>query len=108
MQENVLRIDGLTKICGSRIVVDDVSFDMGRGEIFGFLGPNRSGKTTTIRTALGIIRPNNGTASILGTPPDRAVLKDVGYLPEERGLPRKVPPLGCSSLPWSSQRANIQ
>lgn len=95
MQENVLRIDGLTKTYGSRIVVDDVSFDVGRGEIFGFLGPNGSGKTTTIRMALGIIRPNNGTASILGAPPDRAVLKGVGYLPEERGLPRNVPLLGA-------------
>jgi ABC-2 type transport system ATP-binding protein len=67
-----------------------VSFDVKRGEMFGYLGPNGSGKTTTIRMALGIIRPDAGSVSILGSPPDRSVLKGVGYLPEERGLPRKL------------------
>ena len=58
--------------------------------MFGFLGPNGSGKTTTIRMALGIIRSDAGSIEILGSPPDRSVLKAVGYLPEERGLPRKL------------------
>ena len=90
MNEQVLRIEGLTKTFGSRTVVDDVSFDVKRGEIFGYLGPNGSGKTTTIRLALGILRPDDGSVSILGLPPERSVLKGVGYLPEERGLPRKI------------------
>ena len=90
MTENVLQVEGLTKTFGTRKVVDNVSFEVKRGEIFGFLGPNGSGKTTTIRMALGILRPDAGSVSILGSPPDRSVLKGVGYLPEERGLPRKT------------------
>ena len=58
--------------------------------MFGFLGPNGSGKTTTIRMCLGIIRPNSGSIRILGSQPERDVLKRVGYLPEERGLTKKV------------------
>jgi ABC-2 type transport system ATP-binding protein len=89
MLEQVLQVEGLAKIYGQRTVVNDISFDVQRGEMFGFLGPNGSGKTTTIRMALDIIRPNDGSVSILGSPPERSVLKRVGYLPEERGLPRK-------------------
>ncbi len=88
--ENVLEIRGLTKAFGRHTVVDDLSFDVRRGEVFGFLGPNGSGKTTTIRMALRIIRPDDGSVSIFGSPPDRSVLKRVGYLPEERGLPREI------------------
>ena len=90
MPEPVLRIDGLTKTFGRKTVVDNVSFEVRRGEMFGFLGPNGSGKTTTIRMCLGIIRPNSGSIRILGSQPEREVLKSVGYLPEERGLTKKV------------------
>ena len=90
MLEQVLQIEGLTKIYGQRTVVNDISFYVKRGEMFGYLGPNGSGKTTTIRLALDIIRPNDGSISILGSPPERSVLKRIGYLPEERGLPRKI------------------
>lgn len=86
----VLEIDDLTKSFGQRTVVSNISFQVRRGEIFGFLGPNGSGKTTTIRMALGIIRQDSGTVSILGSEPERSVLKNVGYLPEDRGLLRKV------------------
>lgn len=89
MSQSVLRISGLTRTYGTRTVVNDVSFDVRRGEMFGFLGPNGSGKTTTIRMALGIIRPISGSVSILGSPPDWRTLKGVGYLPEETGLPWK-------------------
>ena len=88
MLEQVLQVEGLTKTYGRRNVVNDISFDVKRGEMFGYLGPNGSGKTTTIRMALDIIRPNDGSVRILGSPPERSVLKRVGYLPEERGLPR--------------------
>lgn len=87
---NALTLDGLTKTFGRRTVVDRVSFAVERGEMFGFLGPNGSGKTTTIRMALNIIRPDSGTVSILGAAPNRRTLKRVGYLPQERGLPRKL------------------
>jgi len=88
--EQVLQVEGLTKTFGTRTVVNNVSFDVNRGEMFGYLGPNGSGKTTTIRMALGIIRPDGGSVRILGSPPDWSVLNGVGYLPEERGLPRKL------------------
>ncbi len=88
--EHVLRIDGLTKSFGHRTVVHDISFDVRHGETFGFLGPNGSGKTTTIRMALGILHPDSGAIRILGSPPGRVALREVGYLPEERGLPRSV------------------
>lgn len=81
-----LAVRGLTKTYGNRRVVDDVSFELQRGEVFGFLGPNGSGKTTTMRMALDLIKPDSGTVSIFGSAPDLHVLRRVGYLPEERGL----------------------
>jgi len=87
---HTLEVAGLTKTFGRRTVVDDVSFAVRPGEIFGFLGPNGSGKTTTIRMALGIIRPDRGAVSVLGSRPGLSVLQSVGYLPEEAGLPPKA------------------
>jgi ABC-2 type transport system ATP-binding protein len=78
----------LTKTYGGRKVVNGVTFAVERGEIFGLLGPNGSGKTTTIRMALDIIKPDSGTVAVLGKPPVGA-LSRVGYLPEERGLLKK-------------------
>jgi ABC-2 type transport system ATP-binding protein len=63
-----ISIRGLTKRFGAVTAVDDLSFDVQRGTITGFLGPNGSGKTTTLRTLLGLIRPTTGTALIDGTP----------------------------------------
>ena len=85
-----LDVRNATKIFGDRAVVNDVSFDVRPGEIFGFLGPNGSGKTTTMRMALNIIRPDSGQFSVLGSAPTRDALERVGYLPEERGLPVKA------------------
>lgn len=90
MHDFALKVDELTKAFGERTVVDGVSFHVKPGEVFGFLGPNGSGKTTTIRMALDIIRPNGGTVSLLGSKPELSVLRQVGYLPEESGLPPKV------------------
>ncbi len=87
---HALQIEGLTKTFGRRKVVDDVSFSVTRGEVFGFLGPNGSGKTTAIRMGLDIIRPDIGTVSILGSPPRLSILRSVGYLPEQAGLPPKA------------------
>ena len=74
MLEHVLQVEGLTKTFGSRMVVNNMSFDVKLGEIFGFLGPNGSGKTTTIRMVQGIIRSDSGSVSILGSEPQRSVL----------------------------------
>ena len=85
-----LEVHNATKVFGDRAVVDDVSFEVRPGEIFGFLGPNGSGKTTTMRMALNIIRPDSGRFSVLGGDVSRGALQRVGYLPEERGLPVKA------------------
>lgn len=84
--DGALWVRGLTKTYGDHRVVNDVSFELERGEVFGFLGPNGSGKTTTMRMALDLIKPDSGSIGVLGVAPNRGVLRRVGYLPEERGL----------------------
>ena len=69
--------------------VDDLSFDVYEGEVFGLLGPNGAGKTTTIRIAMGILEGDEGSVDILGGRPN-AARRRVGYLPEERGLYRDL------------------
>ncbi len=84
-----LEIKNLTKRFGNKTVVDDISFTVDEGEVFGFLGPNGSGKTTTIRTALGILRQDAGEVRLLDGLTASEAMPRVGYLPEERGLLRK-------------------
>ena len=64
--DNAIEVSGLTKHYGELIAVDHVSFEVKRGEIFGFLGPNGAGKTTIVRMLTGIIRPDGGTAKVMG------------------------------------------
>ena len=64
--ETVIAVSKLTKRFGKFTAVDAVSFEISRGQIFGFLGPNGSGKTTTIRMLLGLLSPSEGTATVLG------------------------------------------
>ncbi|HET7433312.1 MAG TPA: ABC transporter ATP-binding protein [Thermoanaerobaculia bacterium] len=63
---DALRAEHLTKVIGDRTIVDDISFELRPGEVFGFLGPNGAGKTTTIRMLVGLIRPTHGTVTICG------------------------------------------
>jgi ABC-2 type transport system ATP-binding protein len=81
-----LLADGLTKDYGRHRAVDDLTFEVRPGEIFGLLGPNGAGKTTTIRMALDIIKPTSGSVEVLGGPMTEAKKGRIGYLPEERGL----------------------
>ncbi len=74
---------------GARTVISDLSFDVKRGETFGFLGSNGSGKTTTLRALLGIYRPTSGQLLIGGEPFKPEFAHRLGYLPEERGLYKK-------------------
>ena len=81
-----LRTNGLTKYYGTVVGVEDLSIEIERGEVFGFLGANGAGKTTTIRLLLDLIRPTRGSASILGADCHRdslAARRLVGYLPGE-------------------------
>jgi len=70
--------------------VDGVSFEITKGGIFGLLGPNGAGKSTTIRMIIDIIRPDSGTIEVLGQSSHRNVRHNIGYLPEERGLYKKM------------------
>ena len=89
MPDNALSVRDLTKRFGDFTAVDSVSFDVKRGEIFGFLGPNGSGKTTTIRMLTGAIAPNGGSALVLGddviaTP--ETVKRRIGYMSQKFSL----------------------
>jgi ABC-2 type transport system ATP-binding protein len=78
---------GLTKRFGEVTAVDDLDVTVRRGEVFGFLGPNGSGKTTTIRLLLAVLRPTSGTAEVLGgSPRDPEVRARIGFLPAELNL----------------------
>jgi ABC-2 type transport system ATP-binding protein len=82
----VIETVGLTKRFGDKLAVDRLSLRVEAGEVMGFLGPNGSGKTTTIRLLMGLLRPSEGRASILGRDchTDAVALKgEVGYLPDE-------------------------
>lgn len=90
MSENALDVVGVSKSFRGVPAVRDVSFSAPAGKITGFLGPNGAGKTTTLRMSLGIIAPDTGHAKLFGGPPDMAALDRVGFLPEERGVYRKM------------------
>jgi len=83
-------IAGVSKTFGSHVAVDDLSLSVADGSIYGFIGPNGSGKTTTLRMIMNILLPDRGTVHVLGRTGSTAARDDVGYLPEERGLYRKM------------------
>jgi ABC-2 type transport system ATP-binding protein len=84
-------VDKISKNFGSLKAVDEVSFDVENGEIFGLLGPNGAGKTTSIRIILDIFKPDRGSVSILGGAMTEEKKNNIGYLPEERGLYQDIP-----------------
>lgn len=88
--KNIVEVKNFKMVFGDKEVIKDLSFEVKRGEIFGLLGANGSGKTTTMRSLLGFYHPTSGELLVDGkkyNPEDTKV--DVGYLPEERGLYRK-------------------
>jgi len=83
----IVTTDRLTRRYGPRAAVDGVSLTVRRGEVYGFLGPNGAGKTTTLRMLLGLVRPSQGSARVLGgRPGEPAVLRRVGALVEDPGF----------------------
>jgi ABC-2 type transport system ATP-binding protein len=90
MNEQALALNGLVKDFDGKRAVDRISFTARKGEILGLLGPNGAGKTTTIRMIMNIIAPDQGTIEILGRPFTEKMKDKIGYLPEERGLYRKM------------------
>lgn len=87
---SVLRLQNVSKTYGDFTAVDEVSLSIPKGSIYGFLGPNGAGKTTTIRMILEIVRPSAGNISILGHASALDVRNRIGYLPEEKGLYKKM------------------
>jgi ABC-2 type transport system ATP-binding protein len=83
---NVIELRGVTKRFGSVTAVDDLSLVVPKGSIYGFIGPNGSGKTTTLRMIMRILLQDQGEISVLGDGGTLAARDRVGYLPEERGL----------------------
>ena len=90
MHESVLTLENVSKKYGSFTAVDEIDLQIPRGSVYGFLGPNGAGKTTTMRMVLDIIRPTCGRISILGQPSALNVRDRIGYLPEEKGLYKKM------------------
>jgi ABC-2 type transport system ATP-binding protein len=87
---DALRLDHVSKSFDGTRAVDDLSLRVPQGSIFGFLGPNGSGKTTTLRMVLKIILPDSGHIRVLGTEMTDEERARIGYLPEERGLYRRM------------------
>ena len=85
----MLSLQNLTKHYEGVRAVDNVSFRVEQGDIYGFLGPNGAGKTTTIRMIMGIIRPDSGVINLNGSDINKLSRENLGYLPEDRGLYQK-------------------
>ncbi len=90
---SALVVEGVSKRFGGFQAVDDLSFEAERGRLTGFLGPNGAGKTTTLRMILGLVAPDRGRVLVLGGEDVRQVRDRIGFLPEERGLYRRMTPV---------------
>jgi ABC-2 type transport system ATP-binding protein len=87
---SIVEVNHISKSYADKIAVNDVSFMVDQGEIFGIIGQNGAGKTTTIRVMMNIIRPDSGDIKILGENLSEASKNNIGYMPEERGLYKKL------------------
>jgi len=85
-----VELNNICKSYNDNLVVNNVSFTVAQGEIFGLIGPNGAGKTTTIRIVMDITKPDSGEISVLGESLNEATKNRIGYLPEERGLYKKL------------------
>jgi ABC-2 type transport system ATP-binding protein len=83
-------ISNISKTYAGHAAVDDISFSINPGEIFGLIGPNGAGKTTTIRMMMDIIKPDAGSITVFGEKLSEASKNKLGYMPEERGLYKKL------------------
>ena len=87
---NAVELRNVTKTFGNVVAVDDLSLDVPAGSVYGFIGPNGSGKTTTLRMTMNIFYPDSGTIRVLGAAAGDSCNDRIGYLPEERGLYRRM------------------
>ena len=87
---NIVQVENISKHFGEFKAVDNVSFNIEKGSVYGLLGPNGAGKTTTIRMVMDIIAPDSGKITFSGNQQSGDYADQIGYLPEERGLYRKM------------------
>lgn len=87
---NAIELSGVTKTFGSKVAVDELDLQIPESAIYGFIGPNGSGKTTTIRMILRVFKPDNGSVVVMGNDHGDCADDRIGYLPEERGLYPKM------------------
>ena len=85
-----ISLTGVTKTFGSTVAVDNLDLSVPQGALYGFIGPNGAGKTTTLRMIMSILFPDRGELSVLGRPAAIEAKDRIGYLPEERGVYRKM------------------
>jgi len=90
VEANTVEVSRVSKSFNRNMVVRDISFSVGQGEVFGMVGPNGAGKTTALRMLMDIIKPDSGEIKILGETLKEDTKNRIGYLPEERGLYRKL------------------
>jgi ABC-type sugar transport system ATPase subunit len=96
----VLELDGLSRRYGDRVAIEGLRFSVKRGQLHGFVGPNRAGKTTAMRIAMGLLAPDGGTVRLDGRPVTDEDRRRFGYMPQERGLyPRIVPVTAPIAMP---------
>lgn len=110
MSEPAVALNGISKRYGDRVALDGLDLQVGQGSLHALLGPNGSGKTTTIRILLGFIRPNSGQGSVLGFPlghisfPPVDLKARIGYVPERSSLYENMTAreiLACSAYQWT-------
>ncbi len=87
---NTLELHAICKSYDHFVAVDQLTFSIAAGSVYGLLGPNGAGKTSTLRMMIGIMMPDSGEVRVFGEPFHRQQLKRIGYLPEERGLYKKM------------------
>ncbi|WP_433220498.1 ABC transporter ATP-binding protein [Dactylosporangium sp. CS-047395] len=87
---DALRVEGVNRRFGDRQVLSEITFDVGTGRMTGFVGANGAGKTTTMRIILGVLAADSGTVTWQGAALGKEVRRQVGYMPEERGLYPKM------------------
>lgn len=87
---SIIELENITKSYENHVAIDDLSLQVPKGSIYGFIGPNGSGKTTTIRMIMNILYPDKGRIFISGKEHTGSRYDNIGYLPEERGLYRKM------------------
>jgi ABC-2 type transport system ATP-binding protein len=87
---SAIELEKVTKTFGKHVAVDALSLSVPEGSVYGFIGPNGSGKTTTLRMIMNIIPPDSGEIMVLGSPLSSSSTDRIGYMPEERGLYRRM------------------